>query len=103
MFEISEEFFVSLGLDKLPEEFWKRSIFQRPKEIGREMNCHASAWDFYDGKDFRLVFFNNHSYVSKLLYTRVILIFNPGTPFLFYENFKGKKRNTHSMYNKKCG
>jgi peptidyl-dipeptidase A len=72
MFEISEEFFVSLGLDKLPEEFWKRSIFQRPKEIGREMNCHASAWDFYDGKDFRLVFFNNQPFVTKVLYNRVV-------------------------------
>jgi peptidyl-dipeptidase A len=53
MFEISEEFFVSLGLDKLPDEFWKRSVFKRPNDTSREMNCHASAWDFYDGKDFR--------------------------------------------------
>lgn len=52
MLLISEEFFVSLGLDPMPEEFWNKSVFERPND-GREMNCHASAWDFYDGKDFR--------------------------------------------------
>ena len=54
MFEISEEFFVSLGLDPLPQTFWNKSIIERPND-GREINCHASAWDFYDGKDFRLI------------------------------------------------
>lgn len=54
MFEISEEFFVSLGLEPLPQTFWNKSIIERPND-GREINCHASAWDFYDGKDFRLI------------------------------------------------
>ena len=53
MFEIAEEFFVSLGLDSLPSGFWNKSIMQRPND-SREINCHASAWDFYDGKDFRI-------------------------------------------------
>lgn len=52
MFVIAEEFFVSLGLDPMPNNFWQKSIFEKPND-GREMNCHASAWDFYDGKDFR--------------------------------------------------
>jgi peptidyl-dipeptidase A len=55
MFLIAEDFFVSLGLDPMPNEFWNGSIFEKPND-GREMNCHASAWDFYNGKDFRLAF-----------------------------------------------
>lgn len=53
MFLIAEEFFVSLGLDPMPTDFWDKSIFEKPSD-GREINCHASAWDFYDGKDFRI-------------------------------------------------
>ena len=37
------------GLKKLLEG----SILEKPKD-GREMTCHASAWDFYNGKDFRI-------------------------------------------------
>lgn len=51
MFKLSEEFFVSLGLKPMTPEFWNRSIIEKPKD--REMVCHASAWDFFDGKDFR--------------------------------------------------
>ena len=36
----------------MPELFWKNSILE--KLNGVEMVCHASAWDFYDGKDFRI-------------------------------------------------
>lgn len=52
MFLISEEFFVSLGLEPMPELFWNNSVFVKPSD-GRDMNCHASAWDFFDGQDFR--------------------------------------------------
>jgi hypothetical protein len=31
--------------------FWKNSVLIKPKD--REIVCHASAWDFYDQKDFR--------------------------------------------------
>jgi len=43
MVRIAERFFTSLGLDALPDTFWKRSMFTRP--AGREVVCHASAWD----------------------------------------------------------
>ncbi|MFT7623743.1 MAG: peptidyl-dipeptidase A [Myxococcota bacterium] len=48
MAKYAEDFFVSLGLRKLPETFWTRSLFERPKD--REVECHASAWpvDWYD-------------------------------------------------------
>ncbi len=54
MSRISEEFFLSLGMDPLPTEFWQHSIFEKPTD-GREINCHASATDFFNGKDFRSV------------------------------------------------
>ncbi|XP_078684270.1 angiotensin-converting enzyme-like isoform X1 [Branchiostoma floridae x Branchiostoma belcheri] len=52
MYEVSEEFFGSLGLLPLPSRFFERSMLQRPTD--REVACHATAWDFYDGEDFRI-------------------------------------------------
>ncbi|KAK7076476.1 hypothetical protein SK128_016579 [Halocaridina rubra] len=52
MFELSEEFFVSLNLTRMPTKFWEHSIIQKPE--GRELVCHASAWDFCNGIDFRI-------------------------------------------------
>lgn len=51
MFEMSDEFFRSINLTAMPDLFWKNSIIEKPKD--RNIVCHASAWDFYDGKDFR--------------------------------------------------
>jgi hypothetical protein len=51
MFRLAEEFFMSLNLSAMPQSFWERSILQKPED--RELICHASAWDFYDGMDFR--------------------------------------------------
>lgn len=53
MFKISEEFFTSIGMKPLPDSFWTNSIIERPTD-GRELVCHASAWDFCNGKDFRI-------------------------------------------------
>ncbi|XP_063230814.1 angiotensin-converting enzyme-like [Bacillus rossius redtenbacheri] len=52
MFQLAEEFFVSLNLSAMPESFWQDSILEKPTD--RDIVCHASAWDFYDGKDFRI-------------------------------------------------
>ncbi|XP_052132138.1 angiotensin-converting enzyme-like isoform X2 [Frankliniella occidentalis] len=52
MFKMSEEFFTSLNLSAMPDTFWQRSILKKPE--GRSLICHASAWDFYDGEDFRI-------------------------------------------------
>ncbi|MGB9333853.1 MAG: M2 family metallopeptidase, partial [Candidatus Acidiferrales bacterium] len=48
MVKFGERFFVSLGFEPLPETFWKRSMFTRPRD--RDVVCHASAWslDFRD-------------------------------------------------------
>lgn len=52
MFKTAEEFFTSLNLSAMPDSFWERSIIEKPND-GRDMVCHASAWDFFDGEDFR--------------------------------------------------
>uniref|UniRef100_A0A3B4DX39 Angiotensin-converting enzyme n=1 Tax=Pygocentrus nattereri TaxID=42514 RepID=A0A3B4DX39_PYGNA len=52
MFNESERFFTSLGLMAMPDEFWQKSMLEKPTD--REVVCHASAWDFYNRKDFRI-------------------------------------------------
>ncbi|XP_045467090.1 angiotensin-converting enzyme-like [Harmonia axyridis] len=55
MFETSDDFYKSLGL--LPNDMSyntaQGAIIEKPKD-GREMVCHASAWDFCDRKNFRI-------------------------------------------------
>ncbi len=52
MVETGEAFFSSLGFDPLPETFWERSQITRPE--GREVVCHASAWDVDGQEDLRI-------------------------------------------------
>jgi peptidyl-dipeptidase A len=47
-----EHFFTALGFDPLPDTFWERSLFTRPRD--REVVCHASAWDVSWGGDLRV-------------------------------------------------
>ena len=54
MFKEADNFFTSLGLLPMPPEFWNKSMLEKPTD-GREVVCHASAWDFFNGKDFRCV------------------------------------------------
>lgn len=49
---IGERFFVSLGFDPLPSTFWQRSMFVKPS--GRDVLCHASAWDIDFEDDLRV-------------------------------------------------
>ena len=52
MARYAERFFTSLGFAPLPDTFWQRSIFTKPRD--REMVCHASAWDVDDVSDLRV-------------------------------------------------
>lgn len=52
MVRLGEKFFTSLGFDPLPESFWKRSLFLRPRD--RDVVCHASAWDVSYANDLRI-------------------------------------------------
>jgi len=47
-----EDFFRSLGLEKLPDTFWERSMLTRPAD--RDVVCHASSWDIDTQLDVRL-------------------------------------------------
>ncbi|KAI1887172.1 hypothetical protein AGOR_G00203390 [Albula goreensis] len=53
MFQTSDDFFTSVGLEPMPQEFWDKSMLVKPAD-GRKVVCHASAWDFYNRKDFRI-------------------------------------------------
>ena len=52
MVRAGENFYSSLGFEKLPETFWQRSLFVKPQD--REVVCHASAWDLDNQDDLRV-------------------------------------------------
>jgi peptidyl-dipeptidase A len=52
MVRYGENFFTSLGLPKLPETFFERSLFTKPAD--RDVICHASAWDLDAKQDVRI-------------------------------------------------
>src|SRR5947208_14143500 len=52
MVKYGEGFYTSLGFAPLPDTFWKRSLFTRPRD--REVVCHASAWDIDLVADVRI-------------------------------------------------
>jgi peptidyl-dipeptidase A len=43
MTERAEDFYVSLGMPKLPQSYWAKTQFIKP--LDRDVVCHASAWD----------------------------------------------------------
>ena len=53
MFELSEAFFYSLGLDNMTQTFWDKTMMVRPPDV--PVQCHASAEEFSskDCTDFR--------------------------------------------------
>jgi peptidyl-dipeptidase A len=52
MVETGENFFTSLGLAPLPETFYERSQITKPE--GRDVVCHASAWNLDSEDDIRI-------------------------------------------------
>ena len=52
MVRSAENFYVSLGMPRLPETFWERSMFSKPAD--RDVVCHASAWGLDGGSDLRI-------------------------------------------------
>jgi peptidyl-dipeptidase A len=52
MVRYGERFFTSLGFAPLPQTFWERSLFTKPKD--RDVVCHASAWDLDYMDDLRI-------------------------------------------------
>ncbi len=52
MVKYGEGFFTSLGFAPLPQTFWDRSLFTKPRD--RDVVCHASAWDLDNKDDLRI-------------------------------------------------
>ncbi len=52
MVKTGEAFFTSLDFAPLPDSFWERSLFTKPRD--REVVCHASAWDIDNLVDLRI-------------------------------------------------
>jgi peptidyl-dipeptidase A len=52
MVHYGENFFKSLGFAPLPQTFWDRSLFTKPRD--RDVVCHASAWDVDSIDDLRI-------------------------------------------------
>ncbi len=52
MVRSAENFYVSLGMPRLPDTFWERSQFSEPRD--RDVVCHASAWGLDGGNDLRI-------------------------------------------------
>lgn len=52
MVHYGENFFKSIGFAPLPQTFWERSLFVKPRD--RDVVCHASAWDIDFVDDVRL-------------------------------------------------
>lgn len=55
LFQLSESFFTSLGMDNMTKTFWDKSMLVKPND-GRSVECHGSAWDLAstDCSDFRI-------------------------------------------------
>ncbi len=81
-----EGFYKSLGFAPLPETFWERSLFIKPRD--RDVVCHASAWDIDNQDDLRIKmciqvrdvdFVTIHHELGHNFYQRAY----KGQPFLF--------------------
>ncbi len=66
MFHTGDDFYAAMGLIRfsiffsviisneqlilfrVPDSFWELSMMEKPED--RDVVCHATAWDFYDGK-----------------------------------------------------
>ncbi len=52
MVHYGENFYKSIGFPALPDTFWQRSQFTKPRD--RDVVCHASAWDVDSDRDVRV-------------------------------------------------
>uniref|UniRef100_H2Z6E1 Angiotensin-converting enzyme n=1 Tax=Ciona savignyi TaxID=51511 RepID=H2Z6E1_CIOSA len=57
MFVLADNFYQSMGLPAMPDNFWKYSMFTRPKN--RSVVCYASAWNMghdKQGKEDKILY-----------------------------------------------
>ncbi|XP_074661031.1 angiotensin-converting enzyme 2-like [Tubulanus polymorphus] len=55
IFKVYESLFVSMGMAKMTDKFWKYSMLTKPTD-GRSVECHGSAFDMFakEKDDFRI-------------------------------------------------
>lgn len=53
--KLAERYYEAMGFPPMPDSFWKKSVFESPPNTTNK-DCHASAYDFGDGQDFRFDF-----------------------------------------------
>jgi peptidyl-dipeptidase A len=82
MFEMSDEFYMSLGLPTSNMSFHPPSIIEKPTD--RVIACHASAWDFCDGKDFRI------KMCTKINMEDFIVVHHEMGHIMYYILYKGQ-------------
>jgi peptidyl-dipeptidase A len=92
----AEDFYVSLGMAKLPDSYWQKTQFIKPRD--RDVVCHASAWDMDmqgdvrtktctspTGEDFTTLYHElGHVYYS-MAYAKQPPIFQDGANDGFHE------------------
>ncbi|CAK1598422.1 unnamed protein product [Parnassius mnemosyne] len=52
IFQLAEEFFVSMNMSAMPPDFWALSVLEQP--VDRHVHCQPSAWDFCNRHDYRI-------------------------------------------------
>ncbi|XP_024941248.1 angiotensin-converting enzyme isoform X2 [Cephus cinctus] len=81
MEKIAEDFFHSIGFPMLPSTFWNNSILARPRD-NRELVCHGSAWDMYDGQDFRI------KMCTQVTYDDLVIVHHEMGHVYYYMQYK---------------
>ncbi|KOB78820.1 Ance-3 [Operophtera brumata] len=51
IFQLAEEYFISMNMSAMPEDFWQLSVLDQPAD--RHVHCQPSAWDFCNKHDYR--------------------------------------------------
>jgi peptidyl-dipeptidase A len=92
----AQDFYTSLGMPKLPDSYWTRSQFIKPRD--RDVVCHASAWDMNmagdvrtktclkpDEEDFTTIYHELGHVYYYLAYNKLSPIFQQGANDGFHE------------------
>ena len=99
-----EEFYISLGFEKLPQSFWeKSSLYPVPPGAGYKKNNHASAWHMNLAEDVRSLMsidVNNPDWWSTSLHELGHIYYyisysNPDVPIILRE---GANRGFHESF-----
>ncbi len=104
----AEEFYVSLGFEKLPEVFWeKSSLYPVPADATYKKNNHASAWHLNLDRDVRSLmsilpntewYETTHHELGHIYY--YLTYTNPDVPVLLRE---GANRGFHEAFGSLMG